>query len=259
MPAIDRKCFDCKQTTSHGLVLRVYASQWNWACTAFEHVETKTDEVVFSWRSWLSFIVGVRSELVRSYHRPPASPSGAIFIASLVPISISWLAALSTCPRLGQKLSFYQISRANIETSGTRNIDILLDCGIAHLAPTSCLAALGPSPKFGQNFHAIASVSANIATSGTRNISTVGQKLSFNRISPANFVIIQHSQHLDEKWTPPSFRAQWLTLYRPISQLLEDLKFAFALKEQYLNNYKRYHHDRHTVRKVFSLQIRWKV
>ena len=27
MPAIDRKCFDCKQTTSHGLVLRVYASQ----------------------------------------------------------------------------------------------------------------------------------------------------------------------------------------------------------------------------------------
>ena len=23
MPAIDRKCFDCKQTTSHGLVLRV--------------------------------------------------------------------------------------------------------------------------------------------------------------------------------------------------------------------------------------------
>ena len=25
MPAIDRKCFDCKQTTSHGLVLRVYA------------------------------------------------------------------------------------------------------------------------------------------------------------------------------------------------------------------------------------------
>ena len=27
MPAIDRKCFDCKQTTSHGLVLRVYACQ----------------------------------------------------------------------------------------------------------------------------------------------------------------------------------------------------------------------------------------
>ena len=27
MPVIDRKCFDCKQTTSHGLVLRVYASQ----------------------------------------------------------------------------------------------------------------------------------------------------------------------------------------------------------------------------------------
>ena len=48
MPAIDRKCFDCKQTRSHGLVLRVYASQSNWACTAFEHVETKTEEVVFS-------------------------------------------------------------------------------------------------------------------------------------------------------------------------------------------------------------------
>ena len=80
MPAIDRKCFDYKQTTSHGLVLRVYASQWNWACTAFEHVETKTEEVVFSRRRWLSFIVGVRSELVRSYDRPPASPSGAIFI-----------------------------------------------------------------------------------------------------------------------------------------------------------------------------------
>ena len=61
-------------------MLRVYASQWNWACTAFEHVETKTEEVVFSRRSLLSFIVGVRSELVRLYHRPPASPSGAIFI-----------------------------------------------------------------------------------------------------------------------------------------------------------------------------------
>ena len=58
-----------KQTTSHGLVLRVYASQWNWACTVFKHVETKTEEVVFSRRSWLSFIVGVRSELVRSYDR----------------------------------------------------------------------------------------------------------------------------------------------------------------------------------------------
>ena len=69
MPAIDRKCFDCKQTTSHGLLLRVYASRWNWACTAFEHVETKTEEVVFSRRSWLSFIVGVRSELVRPYDR----------------------------------------------------------------------------------------------------------------------------------------------------------------------------------------------
>ena len=57
------------QTTSHGLLLRVYASQWNWGCTAFERVETKTEEVVFSRRSWLSFIVGVRSELVRSYDR----------------------------------------------------------------------------------------------------------------------------------------------------------------------------------------------
>ena len=84
MPAIDRKCFNCKQTTSHGLVFRVYASQWNWACTAFEHVETKTEEVVFSRRSWLSFIVGVRSELVRSYDRPPASPSGAIFIHACI-------------------------------------------------------------------------------------------------------------------------------------------------------------------------------
>ena len=27
MPAIDRKCFHCKQKASHGLVLRVYASQ----------------------------------------------------------------------------------------------------------------------------------------------------------------------------------------------------------------------------------------
>ena len=42
------------------------------------------------------------------------------------------------------------------------------------------------------------------------------------------------------------------TLYRPIPQLLEDLKLAFVLKEQYLNNYKRYHHDRHTVGKVVS-------
>ena len=63
-------CFHCnQQTTSHGLLLRVYASQWNWACTAFEHVERKTEEVVFSRRNWLSFIVGVRSELVRSYDR----------------------------------------------------------------------------------------------------------------------------------------------------------------------------------------------
>ena len=28
-----------------------------------------------------------------------------------------------------------------------------------------------------------------------------------------------------------------LTLYRPISQLLDDSKLAFALKEQYLNHY----------------------
>ena len=68
-PAIDRRCFDCKQTTSDGLLLRVYASQWNWACTAFEHAETKTEEVVFLRRDWLSFIIGVRSELVRSYDR----------------------------------------------------------------------------------------------------------------------------------------------------------------------------------------------
>ena len=53
------------------------------------------------------------------------------------------------------------------------------------------------------------------------------------------------------------FFTLFLTLYRPISQLLEDLKLAFALKEQYLNNYKRYHHNRHTVGKVFSLRIRW--
>ena len=48
----------------------------------------------------------------------------------------------------------------------------------------------------------------------------------------------------------------FLTLYRPISQLPEDSKLAFALKEQYLNNYKRYHHDRHAVGEVFSLRIR---
>ena len=68
MPAIVRKCFDCKQTTSHGLVLCVYASQLNWGCTAFEHVETKTEDVFFWRRSWLSFI-GVHSEIVRSYDR----------------------------------------------------------------------------------------------------------------------------------------------------------------------------------------------
>ena len=48
-----------------------------------------------------------------------------------------------------------------------------------------------------------------------------------------------------------------LTLYRPNSQLLENVKLAFALKGQYLNNYKHYHHDRHTIGKVFSLPIRW--
>ena len=51
-------------------------------------------------------------------------------------------------------------------------------------------------------------------------------------------------------------KRRFLSLYRPISQLLENMKLAFALKEQYLNNYKRYHHDRHTVGKVFSLRIR---
>ena len=38
-------------------------------------------------------------------------------------------------------------------------------------------------------------------------------------------------------------------------QLLEGSSLAFAPKEQYLNNYKRYHHVRHTVGKVFSLRI----
>ena len=47
----------------------------------------------------------------------------------------------------------------------------------------------------------------------------------------------------------------FLTLYRRIFQLLEGSSLAFALKEQYLNNYKRYHHVRHTVGKVFSLHI----
>ena len=53
MPAIDRKCFDRKQTTrrhmaSPGVACAcVYGSQCNWACTALEHVETKTEEVVF--------------------------------------------------------------------------------------------------------------------------------------------------------------------------------------------------------------------
>ena len=46
-----------------------------------------------------------------------------------------------------------------------------------------------------------------------------------------------------------------LTLYRRIFQLLEGSSLAFALKEQYLDNYKRYHHVRHTVGKVFSLRI----
>ena len=50
MPAIDRKCFDRKQTTSHGLAwccvcMRVWKSmKLHWACTAFEHVETKTEK-----------------------------------------------------------------------------------------------------------------------------------------------------------------------------------------------------------------------
>ena len=46
-----------------------------------------------------------------------------------------------------------------------------------------------------------------------------------------------------------------VTLYRRIFQLLEGSSLAFALKEQYINNYKRYHHVRHTVGKVFSLCI----
>ena len=32
-------------------------------------------------------------------------------------------------------------------------------------------------------------------------------------------------------------------------------KLAFKLKRQYLNDYKLYHHDRHTVGNVFSLRI----
>ena len=48
-----------------------------------------------------------------------------------------------------------------------------------------------------------------------------------------------------------------LTLYRLISQLLEDSKLAFALKEQYLNHHKCYDHDRQTVGNVFSLRICW--
>ena len=46
-----------------------------------------------------------------------------------------------------------------------------------------------------------------------------------------------------------------LTLYRRIFQLLEGSSLAIALKEQYLNNYKRYHHVRHTVGKVFSSRL----
>ena len=42
------------------------------------------------------------------------------------------------------------------------------------------------------------------------------------------------------------FSLPFLTLYRPIHQLLEGSKLAFALKEQYLNHFKRYRHDRHT-------------
>ena len=62
--SIGSLCFDFKQTTSHGLLLRVYASQWNWACTAFEHVEL---EVVFFFYFLSS--LALRSELVRSYDR----------------------------------------------------------------------------------------------------------------------------------------------------------------------------------------------
>ena len=42
-----RRFFQIRPRTTHGLLLRVYASQWHWACTAFEHVETKTEEMVF--------------------------------------------------------------------------------------------------------------------------------------------------------------------------------------------------------------------
>ena len=58
MPAIDRKCFDCKQTTSHGLAV---CKSMKLASTAFEHVETKTEEVVFreevDFLSSLAFVV----------------------------------------------------------------------------------------------------------------------------------------------------------------------------------------------------------
>ena len=47
-----------------------------------------------------------------------------------------------------------------------------------------------------------------------------------------------------------------IALYRPIFQLFEGSTWAFAFKVKYLNNYKRYHHDRHIVGKVFSLCIR---
>ena len=94
------------------------------------------------------------------------------------------------------------------------------------------------------------------------------------RASSSNFESLSNSNLFQSRWSDQHRRPRcsadlaargalrrplwWsLTLYRPISQLLENLKLAFALKEQYLNNYKRYHHNRHTVGKVFSLRIRW--
>ena len=71
-------------------------------------------------------------------------------------------------------------------------------------------------------------------------------------------------QTLTQMWNSFSSElpsGEWnLTLYRRICQLLEGSSLAFALKEQYVKNYKRYHRVRHTVGKVFSLRIqRWKL
>ena len=37
---------------------------------------------------------------------------------------------------------------------------------------------------------------------------------------------------------------------------VEGSKLAFALKKNYLNNYKRYHHDRHTVNPLSAI---WRI